>query len=84
MKCTVLRDVLLEYPPSKKLKIFEEGKLRFEMSIAQMASNLMAMPDGQAEIFGKATFIIRERIDTSGSDAILPEHRMWVELDARS
>lgn len=84
MKCTVLRELLLEYPPSRKLIVFDEGKLRFEMTIAEMAINLMSMPDGQAEIFGKATFIIRERSESTDDVPGAAPWRDWIELDARS
>jgi hypothetical protein len=67
-----------------RLKLFYEGHERFEMTVVEMICSLMRLPpDDDVPMFGATTFILRERCDSSGGDAILPAHRQWLELDAR-
>lgn len=77
--------VLKQYPPSLKLKVMGDGELRLEMTVAEMMCAMMTLPPYEhAIVFGQSDFILRERMDSSGGDAIVPQSKMWLELDVLS
>lgn len=84
MRASKVLSMLGEYPPSLRLKIVVNGEFRFEMTVAEMMVNLMTLPPADhVVLFSSTEFILRERCDSSGGEAILPANRMWLELDVR-
>lgn len=93
MRAKHLIQILSEYRHSMKLIMMVDEKPRFEMTVAELISNLMTLPpDNHAEFFGCAFFILRERIkgvgpDPRSNDERLgvegPHAREWLELDVR-
>lgn len=77
-------EVLKEYPPSSRLVLMNSGVTRRDSTVAEVISLLMSEPpDASLTIFGKRSFILRERIKMPKFDAIAPPQAMYLELDAR-
>lgn len=86
MKSIDLKNILLQYPPSRLLKVFANGEHRFDMTIAEMCCNLMSDHIGKENdvaLFGYHTFIIRERGEATDDVPGAAPWRDWIELDAR-
>lgn len=62
MRVSTLRTALGEYRPSLTLRVLVMGEKRFDMTVVEMISNLMSVPDSDhVTLFGSTDFIIRER-----------------------
>lgn len=79
-----LQNILFEYPPSLRL-VVKTGQLPpMETTVAAILSRLMSLPPTELlTFFGRSDMLLRERIDSSGGDAIIPPGRTWLEMDMR-
>lgn len=83
MNVEQLQSILSEYPPSLRLVIRSEPHV-LETTVAAILSLLMSLqPTAWLHFCGRSEVILRERIDSSGGDAIIPPGRTWLEMDMR-
>lgn len=84
MNVEQLKLILQEYPMSRPVKIVVEKKVMLETTVVQLLMKLIDVPpNGWLAFCGRHDVILRERIDSSGGDAIIPPGRTWLEMDMR-
>lgn len=83
MNVEQLQSILSEYPMSLRLVIRAEPHV-LETTVAALMSRLMSLqPTALLTFCGWGNLILRERIDSSGGDAVIPPGRTWLEMDMR-
>jgi len=94
MRAITLRAALAEYRPSLPIRMRFAGKVRFDLTVAEMLSNLCSVPeDEHVTFFGATDFIIKERNADFGSGRAVAEPELpfapdaplrdYLEIDAR-
>lgn len=94
MRATTLKSALAEYRPSLPIRVRLMGEHRFDLSVAEMMSNLCSVPDDDHVVFfGSTDFIIKERNADFGSGRAVmqpelpfaPEAQLrdYLEIDVR-
>jgi hypothetical protein len=79
-----LTTILNEYPMSTRLDIIVEGFPVLKTTVIEMLMKLVDQPrHASLTFYGCPNLILRERINSSGGDAIVPPNRMWLEMDMR-
>lgn len=76
--------ILNEYPMSTRLDIVVEGHPLIKTTVVEMLIKLKDQPhNASLTFYACSNIILRERIDSSGGEAIIPPNRMWLEMDMR-
>lgn len=79
-----LRKILVQYPMDCRVVLTVEKQTRLETTIRDLLFRFLAEDDREMmTVFGFPDLIIRERVDSRGGEAIIPQSKMWLEMDLR-
>jgi hypothetical protein len=79
-----LRKIIVQYPLDCRLVMTVEGKQRLETTIREFLLLLIAEDDRDIyTLCGYESCIFRERMDSRGGEATIPQSQMWLEMDLR-
>lgn len=85
MNAGQLKDILLEYPGSRKLKVIVQKEVVMEMTVIELIIKLLECEKIEAlfTFFGFDNCIVRERGEMINDVAGAAPWRDWIELDLR-